>query len=432
MKTKDLFRTAVSNTARSKGRTVLTVLAIFVGAFTLTLTNGVGTGVNRYIDDTLAALGVSNVMSVTKDSDTPATTPIDGKPQEYDPDAVATELPGQSTTAMTNEDLKTLRGLDDVEEVAPVKSVTLDYVQVGKGKKFTASVGSIITGQRLTLATGSEPDNDADDYQVVIPVDYVDALGFDDDSEAIGETLKVAITDNKFKRHTVEAEIVGVSESTLGGPGGSAITPNDAMTESLYDTQSIGLPKDQRDRWAQANLTFDEDLTDDEISSLKDDLSDAGFTGQTTQDQLGAFTTVIDTIVLILNAFAVIALVAAGFGIVNTLLMSVQERTREIGLMKAMGMGSGRVFTLFSFEAIYIGFLGSAIGVVAAMAVGSGISGALSATLLADLPGLQLIAFSGTSIVTTILVIMLVAFLAGTIPAARAARKDPVDALRYE
>ena len=63
-----------------------------------------------------------------------------------------------------------------------------------------------------------------------------------------------------------------------------------------------------------------------------------------------------------LDAFAVIALIAAGFGIINTLLMSVQERTREIGLMKAMGLGGGRIFAMFSIEAIFIGFLGSAIG----------------------------------------------------------------------
>ncbi|GAA2588736.1 hypothetical protein GCM10009862_28930 [Microbacterium binotii] len=135
---------------------------------------------------------------------------------------------------------------------------------------------------------------------------------------------------------------------------------------------------------------------------------------------------------LVLNAFAVIALLAASFGIVNTLLMSVHERTREIGLMKAMGMSSGRVFTLFSIEAAFIGFLGSAIGAGIGMIAGTAISGALSRGLFADLAGLQLIAFDPLSIVTIILVVMAIAFLAGTLPAARAARADPVTSLRYE
>ena len=140
----------------------------------------------------------------------------------------------------------------------------------------------------------------------------------------------------------------------------------------------------------------------------------------------------IDGIVLVLNAFAIIALLAASFGIVNTLFMSVQERTREIGLMKAMGMGNGRVFSLFSIEAAFIGFLGSAIGVVIAMLAGSAISSALSGSLLADLPGLTLIAFDPFAITVIIVVVMAIAFVAGTLPAARAARADPVDSLGYE
>jgi putative ABC transport system permease protein len=136
--------------------------------------------------------------------------------------------------------------------------------------------------------------------------------------------------------------------------------------------------------------------------------------------------------VLVLNAFAIIALLAASFGIVNTLFISVQERTREIGLVKAMGMGSGKVFGLFSLEAVFIGFLGSAIGVGIGMIAGTTISSVLSGALLADLPGLTIIAFDPLSIAGIILIVMGIAFLAGTLPAARAAKADPVESLRYE
>jgi putative ABC transport system permease protein len=192
------------------------------------------------------------------------------------------------------------------------------------------------------------------------------------------------------------------------------------------------VPADEVQRYAQVSVFFDPNATDDEISALKDRLADAGYTGSTVADQLGMFKTVIDGIVLVLNAFAIIALLAASFGIVNTLFMSVQERTREIGLMKAMGMGNGRVFSLFSLEAAFIGFLGSAIGVAVAMLAGTALSSVLSTTLLSNLPGLNLIAFDPASIVVIILVVMAIAFLAGTLPAARAARADPVESLRYE
>lgn len=431
MKTSDLIRTAIGNTFRSKARTILTVLAIFVGAFTLTLTSGIGTGVNQYIDDTVSSIGTDDVMTVTKPGDADGTLGDSG-PREYDPDKVSTAITGATVSVMTDDDLEEIGTIDGVEKVQAVKRISADFIQHDGGKRFVASVGTLIPGQTLQLAAGEEPDNDVKDNQVVIPVEYVDALRFDDSDDAIGRTLSIAITDANYEQHVVEAEIVGVSEVTLAAPGGSGIVPNDALTTVLFDIQQDGLPDDQLHRWTQATVWFDADLTSDEIDDLKNRLADAGFSGVTTADRLGAFTTVIDTIILILNGFAIIALLAAGFGIVNTLLMSVQERTREIGLMKAMGMSSGRVFTLFSVEAAFIGFLGSVIGVIIAMVVGNVGNTVLADALLSDLPGLNLVAFDPVTVAGIILLIMLVAFLAGTLPAARAAGKDPVEALRYE
>jgi putative ABC transport system permease protein len=119
-------------------------------------------------------------------------------------------------------------------------------------------------------------------------------------------------------------------------------------------------------------------------------------------------------------------------GACASLLMSVQERTREIGLMKAMGMSGRKVYALFSTEAVFIGFLGSAIGAGVAIVIGSVISQVLSRRLLSGLPGLHLLEFSPVLILVIILVVMLIAFLAGTLPARRAARQNPIDALRYE
>ena len=436
MKTLDLIGTAVSNTFRSKTRTLLTILAIFVGAFTLTLTNGLGTGINNYIDDTVSGVGASDVMTVTTTSET--TAPLaggDGGPAEYDPEAIASAgpgIPGQTVTALTPKDLDELRAIDGVRDVQATKTLAADYIQVGDGTKYVVSVGSLVEGQTLQLVDGTEPDDASDELQLVLPVTYVEPLGFDGDSSAIGQKVTIAISDAQRTQHVVTATIVGVAEEGLASPTGASVVPNDALTDELYTVQSIGVPSDQVDRYAQASVWFDPEATDEEITDLKDRLTDAGYTGTTVADQLGAFKTVVDGIVLVLNAFAVIALLAASFGIVNTLLMSVQERTREIGLMKAMGMSSGRVFTLFSVEAVFIGFLGSAIGALIAIVAGTAISRALSGSLLADLPGLNLIAFDPVSIALVILVVMLIAFLAGTLPAARAARADPVESLRYE
>lgn len=432
MKTIDLIGSAVSNTFRSKTRTILTILAIFVGAFTLTLTSGLGTGINAYIDDTVSGVGASDAMTVTKTDDSATVGPGSSEPREYDPDAVASGIPGQTVIALTPDDITAIEDVDGVLSVDPVRTINPDYIQAGDGTPYVASVGSLIPGQTVVLAAGEEPDAGSSDYEVALPVAYVEPLGFDSNNDAIGQTVTLAITDAERTQHAIEATVVGVTEDALASPTGSSILTNDALSNALFDAQSTGLTEEQADRYASATVWFDPDATDDEISALKDRLADAGYTGTTIADQLGTITTVIDGIVLVLNAFAVIALLAAAFGIVNTLYMSVQERTREIGLMKAMGMGSGRVFTLFSLEAAFLGFLGSAIGAVIAMIVGTGVSGALSTSLLADLPGLTLIAFDPASIATIIILVMAIAFLSGTLPAARAARADPVDSLRYE
>lgn len=434
MNTPDLIGSAVSNTFRSKTRTILTILAIFVGAFTLTLTSGLGTGINAYIDDTVTSIGASDVMTVTKTSEG-ATGVVASGPVEYDPDAIASAQPGppgQTVVALTPDDLEALAEIDGVLDVQATRSISPDFIQAGDGEKFVIGAGSLVAGQTVQLSSGTALDDSVDQLQLILPLSFVEPMGFEDADAAIGEPVTIAVTDAERTQHLVEATVVGVAEEGLASPTGASLIPNDALSDALFDAQNTGIPADQVERFAQASVWFDPAATDDEITALKDRLADEGYTGTTVADQLGAFKTVIDGIVLVLNAFAIIALLAASFGIVNTLFMSVQERTREIGLMKAMGMGNGRVFSLFSLEAAFIGFLGSAIGVVIAMFAGAGISSALSGTLLADLPGLTLIAFDPVSIAVIIVVVMAIAFLAGTLPAARAARADPVESLRYE
>jgi putative ABC transport system permease protein len=426
----DLIRSAVGNSLRSKTRTTLTVIAIFIGAFTLTLTSGVGTGINNYIDSTLSSIGASDVMTVTK---TPADAQSDG-PVEYDPDGSTVESdrpgPGGDVEAITSTDLDTLAAVPGVVAVDPTISVRADFVQFDGGTRYQSAVGSIVPGMSLELAAGEQPDAAASDDQIAIPQSFVEPLGFADDADAVGKTLTIGITDAQGTQSTIDATIVGVSEAGL--VGGEAVTPNTALMDALHQTQSVGLTEKAAQTYASATVRFDPDATDAQIATLKADLKAAGYDGVTVEDQIGSFKTIIDAIILVLNGFAVIALLAAGFGIVNTLLMSVQERTREIGLMKAMGMSGGRVFGLFSIEAVFIGFLGSAIGVVVGMLAGTLANGVLAGGLLSALPGLSLVAFDPVSLGVIVLTVMGIAFLAGTIPALRAARQDPITSLRYE
>lgn len=427
----DILKTAIGNSFRSRLRTTLTVLAIFIGAFTLTITNALGTGINDYIDTQITSIGATDVMTVTKP--TVATSETDG-PAPYDPDAGG-ELssdagpPGTTVQAMTDDDLDTIGDIDGVTSAVPIVSVRPDYVEWQDNGKFELSVSPFSGGVTLDLSAGNDLDQSSEKLQIVLPTSYVDTLGFASDEAAIGEIVEIGVTDATNAAQAVDATVVGVQFPTLIGAGAST---NSALTTALFDAERVGLPDGVETEYANATARFDPELTTSQIDAIKADLLDAGYVGQTVSDQIGTFQTVVDGIILVLNAFAVIALIAAGFGIINTLLMSVQERTREIGLMKAMGMSGGRIYALFSTEAVFIGFLGSAIGAGVAIAVGSVISSVLADGFLSGLAGLQILTFAPGSIASVFLLVMGIAFLASTLPASRAARQSPIDSLRYE
>jgi putative ABC transport system permease protein len=427
MRTSDLLRTAAANTARSKLRTTLTALALVVGAFTLTLTTALGAGITDYVTRQVDSLGAKDVLVITA---APPTTAAGGDPVAYDPEtstpAAASANPlGGGTAALTDARLEQLAGVDGLTDVEPITTAALDYVRVGDAR-YLVSIDPTSSIGQADLAAGAQLDRDSSEHQLVLPDSYVEALGLGDAEAAVGTAVVLGLTDVLGQQHEIAATLVGITNPSLLGGGAGA---NTALAEELATIQAAGV--DAPARYAAATGRFDPD-DDDALAAVKAEVEDLGMTAQTVEDQLGLLTTVISGITGVLSAFAVVALVAAAFGIVNTLLMSVQERTREIGLMKALGMSNRRVFGLFSLEAGFIGLLGSAVGVLAAVAVGSALSAALSAGPLADLGGLDLLLFRPEAALAIIVLIMGIAFLAGTLPARRAARQTPIDALRYE
>ncbi len=127
-----------------------------------------------------------------------------------------------------------------------------------------------------------------------------------------------------------------------------------------------------------------------------------------------------------------IALAVASLGIINTLIMAIYERTREIGVMKAVGASKGTIRWLFTVEAGSIGFWGGVVGVVIAWIAGQVINVIAHLTFLKDYKGFNISAFPLWLILAVIALSTGVALVAGLLPANRAARLDPIEALRYE
>lgn len=436
MRNSDIVKEALSNTRRNKTRTGLTILAVFIGAFTLSLTNSIGAGVSTYIDGQLGQIGQGNLMSVSKPADTGSK--VDGPPRYEENGSTAQDAAlsgiagaaGFATSILTDEDLEKIAEIKNVLRLEPTIIAQPDFIMGPNGDKFIVTPNIAAAVMTPDLVAGKPFTEGTEEYEIILPDSFVKHLGFNSASEAVGSKVVFGAKDVLKNKYEIEATIVGINNKSLFG---DSVSMNRALSSEILRVMKIGIPEEHNtNSYISAILFTPDSITETEVAQLKKDIEAAGFRAQTISDQIGSIQAVIDGIVGVLNAFAIIALIAAGFGIVNTLLMSVQERTREIGLMKAMGMPSRKIYGLFSTEAILIGAIGTALGVLVAVGVGALVNVVLEDTILADLPGLSLSLFTAADIAIVFGIVLAISFLAGTIPSAAAARKNPIDALRYE
>lgn len=412
----ELIAGAISNVSRRKLRGALTVIAVFIGAFTLALTSGVGAGVRGYIDAQVKSMGASETLFVSSKNEKVAT----GDLATYDPNATSRG----NQVLVTDTDLRIIRDADGVISAEFAPAVSPSYIQHGDGTRFVFTLGDSIPDMTFTLAAGDQLDYGAADRELVMPRSMLDDLGFHNAGAAVGADVTIGIQDVVGDTHDIDARVVGVIEQTLlaDSPRGNA-----ALMDALYDAQMTGAPAAERDAFpgivAQA--------ADIDVATRA--LTAEGYSVSSLADQLGDFQSVVDGIVLVLNIFAALALLTAAFGIVNVLLMSVQERTREIGILRALGMSRIQIFIQIALEAVWIAVLGAALAIGAAYAVGLVISGPLATELgLGSLAGLQLITITPEAVVIEVVIIVSIALIAAILPASRAAKLDPIEAIRHE
>ena len=423
MKIIDILKSASSNLWRNKGRTFLTVIAIFIGAFTIALTTGVYNGVNNYMDRQINGLGGADQLMVSHKSQ----KALSGNdPQEYDPDKAF----GMDSDYLTTKDMEKIRAMDGIDNVEPYHHLATDYVQRNNGKKYLLTAVSV-SDISIDLEAGREVSSSGDKYEINIAPEYMKSLGFKTAKSALNKKIKVAVSSQATgEQEILEAKIVGVRNASLIQQGQSIMSK--ALSEKIIQVNEKGMPENMKNKFGTVFATMDNDFSDKQTNQLKTRLKKKGYSAMTVEDEIVMIRKLVDAITGVLTLFGAIALLAASFGIINTLYMSVQDRTREIGLMKAMGMGGFKVFLTFSIEALLIGFWGGVTGIAGAMVAGHFLNDFATTSFLDGLTGLTLLQFSWTSMLLILLIIMLIAFLAGTFPANRAARLDPINALRYE
>ena len=423
MKLLDVILTANRNLLRSKVRTLFTILAIFVGGFTLTLTTALNTGANQYLQRQLGNVSVPGVFEVLpKTNINPLSS---GGPSVYDPNKKQSSFLDVLSNGLTQEDVDKVAKVDGVTSAEPFYSSTAEYITRDGQKKYAVTSLQQNIGLNVDLSAGRHLKKD-DVNSIVLPESYVTALGFTNQADAIGTKVTLAYKDfrtQKLKELTL----------TVQGTMRKSFITQDTLIVTLDAAKTIAVAQGQDTKFLTVIATFKDatDATDESV--LKTRLQEAGnYTAVSVKERIGTVTTVVGAITAGLNVVGIIALLAASFGIINTLLMSVYEQTQEIGLMKALGMRRGKVFSLFAIEAALVGFWGSVVAVGAATGVSLLIDNWASSNFLKDFEGFTLLVVDPMGAAFVVGLIMLIAFVAGTFPAIKASRLNPIDALRSE
>lgn len=433
MRFSDYVRSAQSNLLRSKLRTLLTILALFIGAFTLTLTTALGEGIRQYGDQQLRAQAQPDTaMIFARSASDENPFGSSKKVAEYDP------TKGSASTdrsTLTQSDLDTIMALPNITGAWFGRSIVTEYVQHGDGKKYVAALEPLYPMTQLDLAAGALPGAD-DMTAYVLPYQYLEAFGFAQPSDAIGKTITV-----HFVEQTVPIEKPGtppVAPKTMNREFTiRAVLVNSAITQNAYasfrvidEISAFQFGDSQAPSLIIAGTT--PGMTKAQSAELQKMLNDKNYNAFMYQDAIASFTKAISIIQLGLGGFSGIALLAAMIGIVNTLMMAAFERTQEIGLWKALGMRRRGIFGLFVYEAASIGIWGGLIGMFLAFGVGTAANAVLARTLLKDLEGFTLLSFRWEYMTGVVVLAMVIGLLAGVLPAVRASKLDPIDALRSE
>jgi putative ABC transport system permease protein len=401
----DLFVLAVRNVGKRKRRAVLTMLGVFIGIAAVVALVSLGQGLQQTINAQFEKVGADKIIIQAKEI---------GYGGQY--------APGQLTQ----------RELDVVEDTNGVVQAV--------GQLFRGVQVEFNNIQRTVFAI-SNPETPAEvDLARAIntwEIEQGRLLSHKDKGKAVvGYSLankntfvkNVRIGD-KLAVGNRTVEVVGVLKR-VGDPSvdGGITLPEADLREILDDSVAFSYITAQA-----AKGTGPEAVAERiERAIRRDRHQDDGkedFIVQTSTELIESFNMVLLVIQAVFVGIALISLLVGGIGIMNTMFTAVLERTREIGVMKAIGARNSDVLTLFLIESGLLGAAGGVIGVI----IGAGISKAVEIGANAAFgPGTIYAAFPWYLIVGAILFAFIVGAISGVLPARRASRLKPVEALRYD
>ncbi len=416
MKFFDSIVIAIRSLFANKLRSSLTMLGMIIGVGAVIVLMSVGAGLQNYITSTFEEMG-SNLLFVT--------------PANPDAPEIAAMAPGMAPASLTMDDAEAMR---DIRSVIAVNPTNESFVKLIVGNE---SVSVVIEGttpefQQLydfEIASGryiSEIDIARRAMVVVLGSETAEDLFGSDDP--VGQQAKI-----KDKRFTIIGVLEPKGVSSFGVSWDEmVITPITTFQTRLFpQTTSSGEDAVQSIVVQAASAEVMDEIKEDIETLLKkrhriDADEDNDFAIMSLEQMLGIFETITLALTVFLGLIGSISLLVGSIGIMNIMLVSVTERTREIGIRKAVGAKRRDILLQFLIEAATLSFVGGAIGLTGAWLMAWGIS------------QINLGGFTINAVVSPFIVILAVSvsvfigLASGLYPAMRAARLNPIDALHYE
>lgn len=399
-----LARTSLTSILRNKLRSFLTTLGVIIGVLSVILLTSIGNGLTVFIEQQFQNLG-SNLLIISPGE-------IVSDEGGFNQEAAALSL---STSKLALSDVDALKRVGyPLGEISPVIEGSVDIrTDQGKRKGFSAATTASYSNLRNTKTTSGRFFSDSD----------------------LGSSRKVAVIGSKIADklfvglnpigqsvtlNRVKFEVIGVAEPKSSGSFGGPDIDSSVYIPITTAKSALGQDKISYILVQAADEQQIERAKDKIKDVMNKRLNEEDFSVTDQSEILKTIQTILGTLTVGLAGIAAISLVVGGIGIMNIMLVAVSERTREIGLRKALGATPNSIMLQFLIESAVLSTLGGMIGIIL------GILGSLVIRqFFPATPALNsiLLAF-GVSLATGIIF--------GVFPAKKAARLSPIEALRYE